>query len=41
MVLARIKQKLFGNRRREIRKVSAGDFLKAWMDPSFLGFNFT
>ena len=37
MVLARIKKKLFGNRRREIRKVSAGDFLKAWMDPSFLG----
>lgn len=37
MVLARIKQKLFGNRRREIRKVHAGDFLKAWMDPSFLG----
>jgi hypothetical protein len=36
-VLARIKKKLFGNRRREIRKVHASDFLKAWMDPSFLG----
>jgi hypothetical protein len=37
MVLAQIKQKLFRNWRREIWKVHAGNFLKEWMDPSFLG----
>jgi hypothetical protein len=36
-VLAWTKQQLFGNWRREFWKVHASDFLKAWMDPSFLG----
>jgi hypothetical protein len=37
IVLNNIKRKLFGRRKRDISKVSASEFLKAWIDASFLG----